>query len=57
MVKLVGHALLLCCIRLNVYDISNTVGNQKGRNFDVTMFYKGQVSFLDGRARTEYIYL
>ena len=45
MVELMGHALLLCCICLDVNNISNTVGNQKGRNFDVTMFYEGQVSF------------
>jgi hypothetical protein len=42
MVKLVGHALLLCCVRLDVDNISDMVGNQKGRNFDVAMFYKGQ---------------
>ena len=45
MVKLVGHALLLRCICLDVNNISNTVGNQEGRNFDVAMFYEGQVSF------------
>jgi hypothetical protein len=30
MVKLVGHAFLLCGVRLDVDNISDTVGNQKG---------------------------
>ena len=45
MVKLVGHALLLCCICLDVNNISDTIGNQKSRNFDVALFYEAQVFF------------
>ena len=45
MIKLVGHAFLLCCVRLDVNDISNAVGNQISRNFDVTMFYTSQFPF------------
>ena len=39
MVELVGHALLLCCICLDVDNISDTVRNQKSREFDGTMIY------------------
>jgi hypothetical protein len=40
MIKLVGHAFLLCGVCLDVDNISNTVGNQIGRNFDGSMFYE-----------------
>lgn len=56
MVKLVGHALLLCCICLDVNNISDTVGNQKCRNFDVTMFCEGQVSFYTQCANVKYTF-
>ncbi len=39
MVKLVGHAFLLCCICLDVDNVSDTIRNKKSRNFDVPMFY------------------
>jgi hypothetical protein len=44
-VKLVGHAFLLCCVGLDVDNISNTIGNKIGRDFDVAMFYASQDSF------------
>ena len=39
MVELVGHALLLCCIGLDVNDIPNTVGNHECREFNWAMLY------------------
>ena len=45
MVKLVGHALLLCCICLDVDNISNAVWNQKVGNIDMTMLCASQISF------------
>jgi hypothetical protein len=38
-VKLVGHAFLLCCICLDVDNVSDTIRNKKSRNFDGPMFY------------------
>jgi hypothetical protein len=37
-IELVGHPLLLCCISLDVNDITNTVGNQVCREFNWAMF-------------------
>jgi hypothetical protein len=47
MVKLVGHAFLLCCVCFDVDNISNTIGNKVCRNFDVAMFYASHVSFFN----------
>jgi len=47
MVKLVGHAFLLCCVCLDVDNISNTIGNKECRNFDVAVFYASQVSLFN----------
>jgi len=50
-VELVGHALLLRGVCLDVDNISDTIWNKEGRNFDVAMFYAGQVSSCTGKHR------
>lgn len=52
-VELMGHALLLRGVCLDVDNISDTIWNKEGRNFDVAMFYAGQVLFLHRKARVE----
>lgn len=39
MVVLVGHALLLCGVGLDIYDVTDTVVEQIGRHFDWAMFW------------------
>jgi len=52
-VELVGHALLLRGVCLDVDNISNTIWNKECRNFDVAMFYARQIFFLHRTARVE----
>ena len=48
-VELVRHALLLRGVCLDVDNISDTIWNKESRDFDVAMFYAGQVSFCTGK--------
>jgi hypothetical protein len=50
-VKLMGHAFLLCCVSLDIDNISNVIGNQESRDLDVAMFYASQVSFCNIKQR------
>ena len=51
MVELVGHALLLRGVCLDVDNISDMIWNEEGRNFDVAMFYASQISSCTGKHR------
>lgn len=58
MIELVRHALLLCCVSLDVDDIADTVGNQECREFNRAMVYHKESfskHFLYQKAQSECI--